>query len=231
MEDRAMRSQRKPQIDFPDAELVQRALAGEEAAFRTIMSRHNRLLYRIARSILPNDSEAEDALQEAYISAFTHLGSFRGESALATWLTRITMNEAMGRMRRERTAGLERLETQRSEAQIIQFPLMMNSVDPEQALAQQQILRLVEKAIGNLPAIFRIVFMMRVVEGMSIGETADLLALSPKTVKTRLHRARGLIRRELEEQLGPILMSAFPFAGARCERLTRAVLQRLRPSG
>jgi RNA polymerase sigma-70 factor (ECF subfamily) len=226
-----MRPERRPQIDVTsgDAELVRGALAGEEAAFRAIMGRHNRLLYRIARGIVPNDSEAEDVLQEAYIKAFTHLDSFRQESSLATWLTRITMNEALGRMRRERpVAGLEKLESQRSAAQIIQFPHMMTSADPEQAMAQRQILRLVEKAAGNLPAIFRIVFMARAVEGLSTTETAGLLGLSPKTVKTRLHRARRLIRQDLEEQIGPSLMNAFPFAGARCERLTSAVLKRLR---
>jgi RNA polymerase sigma-70 factor (ECF subfamily) len=225
-----MRPGRSPQINTSsgDDELVQGALAGEEAAFRAIMERYNRLLYRIARGILPNDSETEDALQEAYINAFTHLESFRRDSSLGTWLTRITINEALGRMRRERPAVvLEKLETQRSDAQIIPFP-PITSADPEQAMAQRQILRLVEKAAGNLPVAFRIVFMARAIEGLSTDEAAGLLDLSPKTVKTRLHRARRLIRRELEEQIGPILMNAFPFAGARCERLTGAVLKRLR---
>jgi len=209
-----------------DADLVRRALTRDDTAFRTIMERHNRRLYRIARSILRNDSEAEDVVQEAYFNAFTHLSSFRGDSTLATWLSRITMNEALGRLRRERPA-VETFETQRTGAQIIKFPQTVTSADPERTMAQREILQLVELATDNLPEIFRIVFMTRVIEGMSIEETANLLNLQPDTVKTRLHRARRLVRQELDKQIGPVLMDAFPFAGRRCERMTNAVLQRL----
>jgi RNA polymerase sigma-70 factor, ECF subfamily len=213
-----------------DAALVRRALIRDETAFRTIMQRHNRRLYRIARAILRNDTEAEDAVQEAYVKAFTHLDSFRADSSLATWLARITINEALGRLRRERSAmglGLESIEAPRPEARIIQFPQAVTSDDPERTMAQREILRLVEQATDNLPEIFRIVFMTRVIEGMSVEETADLLGLQPETVKTRLHRARQLVREELNKQIGPVLMDAFPFAGRRCERITNAVLQRL----
>ncbi|HEY8007466.1 MAG TPA: RNA polymerase sigma factor [Methylocella sp.] len=211
-----------------DAELVRRALDRDDAAFRTIMERYNRRLYRIARGILRNESEAEDAVQEAYVKAFTHLGSFRGDSSLATWLSRITMNEALGRLRRQRPAvGLEIFDAPRSQAEIIKFPHMGTSGDPERTMAQREILQLVERATDNLPEIFRIVFMTRVIEGMSVEETANLLHLPPDTVKTRLHRARKLVREELDKQIGPVLMDAFPFAGKRCERMTHAVLQRL----
>ena len=192
------------------------------------MERHNRRLYRIARGILRNDSEAEDVVQEAYVSAFTHLDGFRGDSSLATWLSRITMNEALGRLRRERPAvELEAFEAQRTDAQIIQFPQTVTSDDPERTMAQREILQLVERATDNLPEIFRIVFITRVIEGMSVEETADLLGLRPETVKTRLHRARRLVREQLDKQIGPVLMEAFPFAGRRCERMTNAVMQRL----
>jgi RNA polymerase sigma-70 factor, ECF subfamily len=215
-------------VPSDDAELVRRARARDSAAFRTIMERHNRRLYRIARSILRNDSEAEDAVQEAYVNALTHLGGFRGDSSLATWLSRITMNEALGRLRRKRSAmDLETFEAQRTEAQIIKFPQTVTSDDPERTMAQREILQLVERATDNLPDIFRIVFMTRVIEGMSVEETAGLLGLQPETVKTRLHRARRLVREELDKQIGPVLMDAFPFAGRRCERMTNAVLQRL----
>jgi RNA polymerase sigma-70 factor, ECF subfamily len=211
-----------------DAALVRQALIRDETAFRTIMQRHNRRLYRIARAILRNDTEAEDAVQEAYVKAFTHLASFRADSSLATWLARITINEALGRLRRERSAmGLESIGAPRPEARIIQFPQAVTSDDPERTMAQREILRLVEQATDNLPEIFRIVFMTRVIEGMSVEETADLLGLHPETVKTRLHRARRLVREELNKQIGPVLMDAFPFAGRRCERITNAVLQRL----
>jgi RNA polymerase sigma-70 factor (ECF subfamily) len=225
-----MRSAPVPHVAVPsdDAELVRRALTRDDTAFRTIMERHNRRLYRIARSILRNDSEAEDAVQEAYVNAFTHLGGFRGDSTLATWLARITMNEALGRLRRVRPGvDLETFEAQRTEAQIIQFPQTVTSDDPERTMAQREILQLVERATDKLLEIFRIVFMTRVIEGMSVEETAELLGLQPETVKTRLYRARRLVREELDKQIGPVLMNAFPFAGRRCERMTNAVLQRL----
>jgi RNA polymerase sigma-70 factor (ECF subfamily) len=211
-----------------DAELVRRALARDGTAFRTIMERYNRRLYRIARGILRNDSEAEDVVQEAYVDAFAHLQDFRGESSLATWLSRITINEALGRLRRDRPAvELAAVEAQRSEARIIQFPHTGASADPERTMAQRQILQLVERATDNLPEMFRIVFVTRVIEGMSVEETADLLGLRPETVKTRLHRARRLVRDQLDKQIGPVMMDAFPFAGRRCQRVTTAVMRRL----
>ena len=209
-----------------DAELAGRALARDAGAFRAIMQKHNRRLYRIARSILRNNTEAEDAVQDAYVSAFTHLASYRGESTLATWLSRIVMNEALGRLRRRRpTVDLAALE--RSEAEIIQFPLSTPSDDPERAMAQRQILQLVEQATDNLPEVFRLVFVTRVIEGMSVEETSQLLGIKPETVITRLHRARQLVRDQLDKQIGPVLMHAFPFAGRRCERMTGAVMIRL----
>jgi RNA polymerase sigma-70 factor (ECF subfamily) len=225
-----MRSAPAPHVAGPsdDAELVRRAPTRDDTAFGTIMERHNRRLYRIARGILRNDSEAEDVVQEAYVKAFTHLGGFRGDYSLATWLSRITMNEALGRLRRERPAvDRETFGAQRTETQIIKFPQTVTSDDPERTMAQREILQLVERATDNLPEIFRIVFMTRVIEGMSTEDTANLLGLQPDTVKTRLHRARRLVRDELDKQIGPVLMDAFPFAGRRCERMTNAVLQRL----
>jgi RNA polymerase sigma-70 factor, ECF subfamily len=137
------------------------------------------------------------------------------------------MNEALGRLRRERPAmDLETFEAQQTEAQIIKFPHTVTSGDPERTMAQREILQLVERATDNLPEIFRIVFMTRVIEGMSVEETAELLGLQQETVKTRLHRARRLVREELDKQIGPVLMDAFPFAGRRCE-MTNAVMQRL----
>jgi RNA polymerase sigma-70 factor, ECF subfamily len=219
-----------PKIADPldDAELVQRARARDGTAFRTIMERNNRRLYRIARSIVTNDIEAEDVVQEAYVKAYIRLGGFRGDASLATWLARITMNEALERLRRQRlTVALDTSEPELPPAQIIQFPQTATPDDPERTMAQRQILRFVEQALDNLPEIFRIVLMTRVVEGMSVEETADILDLKPETVKTRLHRARQLLRDQLEQQIGPIFTEAFPFAGRRCERMTEAVLQRL----
>ena len=225
-----MRPHGEPRVSVPsdDQALVTRVLAGDAAAFRTIIQRHNRRLYRIARSILRSDSEAEDAVQEAYIKAFTHLEGFRAEASLSTWLSRITMNEALERLRRERPmAERQSVNASAMEAQILTFPHTPASADPERAMAQREIVELVEHAADRLPEIFRIVFVMRLIEGMSVEETAALLDLEPKTVKTRLHRARKLLRKHLEKQIGPMFLNAFPFAGARCERITATVLQRL----
>jgi RNA polymerase sigma-70 factor (ECF subfamily) len=211
-----------------DAELVKRALARDEAAVRDIIKANNRRLYRLARGILRNDGEAEDVVQETYVRAFTRLGDFRGESSLSTWLSRIAMNEALGRLRRQRPGvEISSLPQGTLEAQIIQFPLMSATDDPEKSMAQREIQHVVEGAIDELPEPFRLVFMTRVVEGMNVEETAEILDLKPETVKTRLHRARAMLRENVEKKIGPVVMEAFPFAGRRCDRLTEAVLKRL----
>jgi RNA polymerase sigma-70 factor, ECF subfamily len=211
-----------------DSELVRRACARDEGAIRAIMQANNRKLYRIARGILRNDSEAEDVVQETYVRAFTHLESFRCDSRLATWLARIAMNEALGRLRRQRpTVDWTTLESGTPNAQIIQFPVSATSDDPEKTMAQREIQHVVEQAVDELPEAFRIVFITRVIEGMNVEETAEILDIKPETVKTRLHRARTMLRENVEKKIGPVVMEAFPFAGKRCERLTDAVLGRL----
>ena len=225
-----MRQAHIPQIapvGSGDTELVRRALARDETAVRAIMQANNRRLYRLARGILRNDSEAEDVVQEAYVRAFTHLESFRGDSSLSTWLSRIAMNEALGRLRRRRPAvELDSLPQGALEAEIIQFPFSA-AADPEKSMAQREIQAVVEHAIDELPEAFRLVFITRVIEGMNVEETAEILSLKPETVKSRLHRARSMLRNIVEKKIGPVVMEAFPFAGKRCERLTDAVLKRL----
>jgi len=211
-----------------EAELVKRALARDEAAVRDIIKANNRRLYRLARGILRNDGEAEDVVQETYVRAFTHLNDFRGESSLSTWLSRIAMNEALGRLRRERPGvEISSLPQGALEAQIIQFPLMSATDDTEKSMAQREIQHVVEGAIDELPEPFRIVFITRVLEGMNVEETAEILDLKEETVKTRLHRARAMLRENVEKKIGPVVMEAFPFAGRRCDRLTEAVVKRL----
>jgi RNA polymerase sigma-70 factor (ECF subfamily) len=225
-----MQSQISSDSPFEDEPaLIRRAIAHDDAAFRTIMQLNNRRLYRIARGILENDAEAEDVVQEAYFKAFSHLADFRGTSSLATWLSRIVMNEALARLRRHHpTLNVASPSTQRTDADIIQFPKAVSSDDPERTAAQRQILHLVEQATDNLPEVYRLVFMTRVIEGMSVEETAELLGLRPETVKTRLHRARRLVRDQLDKQIGPVLLDAFPFAGRRCNRMIEAVIDRLK---
>jgi RNA polymerase sigma-70 factor (ECF subfamily) len=218
----------RPGAGGTDTEFVRGAIAREEPALRAIMQANNRRLYRLARGILRSDSEAEDVVQETYVRAFTHLESFRGESSLSTWLARIAINEALGRVRGQR-AHIEwsTLPQDVLEAQIIQFPLSSAAGDPERSMAQREIQRVVEAAIDELPEAFRLVFIARVMEGMSVEETGELLGVRPETVKTRLHRARTMLRDNVEKKIGPVVMDAFPFAGPRCERLTEAVLKRL----
>ena len=216
--------------DRPDeSDLVRRAARGEEGAVRTIMQTHNRRLYRVARSIVCDGAEAEDVLQEAYLHAFRSLDRFRGEASLATWLTRIVLNEALQRVRRHTDVPVSRIELpDQSASHVIPFPISGTPVvDPERAMAQRQLCQLVERAIDELPQDFRTVLVARVVEGMGVDETAALLGIRPQTVKTRLHRARRLLRLTLADHIGPLFSDVFPFEGQRCARITEAVVKRL----
>ena len=213
---------------LPDEDLVHLARGRDEAAVRVITKRYNRRLFRIARSIVRNDAEAEDVVQETYVRAFTGLDMFRGDAAFGTWITRIAMNEALGRLRRRRpTVDWETYGANRHQAEIIHFPASAAGGDPEQSMAQSEIRAVLERAIDELPDAFRAVFVARVVEGMSVEETADLFGLQSQTVKTRLHRARLLLRKELDKKLGPALTRTFPFDGLRCDRMTEAVVGRI----
>jgi RNA polymerase sigma-70 factor (ECF subfamily) len=213
---------------YGDEELVAQARGRDEAAVRVITQRYNRRLFRVARSILRNDAEAEDVVQETYVRAFTGIDHFRGDSAFGTWITRIAMNEALGRLRKRRpTVDWESYGANRTPAEIIHFPVSAISKDPERTMAQGEIRVVLERAIDALPDSFRAVFVARIVEGMSVEETADLFGLKAETVKTRLHRARALLRDALDEQLGPALTDTFPFDGARCGRMTESIVQRI----
>lgn len=214
---------------FLEQDLVARALRGDEAAIRTVVRQNNRRLFRVARSILKDDWEAEDAVQEAYVRAFSRLSEFEGRSALSTWLTRIVVNEALGRLRKRRPAA-DLAEVEHGIAdngQLVPFPLAAPQLDPERAMAQSQLNNVLEKAIDALPDIYRVVLVARVIEEMSVDETAALFDLEPATVKTRLHRARALLRRELEENVGPMLADTYQFDGVRCERVAERVIARL----
>jgi len=215
-----------------DAELVLLAREPGGNAFRVIMQRHNQRLYRIARAITHNDGEAEDVVQESYVHAFTNLATFRGDSSLVTWLSRIVANEAFGRSRSRRaTVDLTTIETRPpSQGQAIASAHSSPQLDPERAMAQREIQLMLERAIDKLPEAFRIVLVARVIEQMSVVETAVLLGLRPETVKTRLHRARGFLKEALEKDVGSDLTGIFPFGGRHCEQLTNTVLERLFPA-
>lgn len=216
----------------PESELVSRAVEGDSVAFEAIMRRHNRLLFRTARSIVADDAEAEDAVQETYLRAWRALGSYRAESRLSTWLVRIATNEALGRLRRKR-------------AQIIPLDAAMTSVEPEirSALTEEpdrgpersamrsQMRALLEARIDRLPEAFRTVFMLRAIEEMSVEDVAQALDIPEATVRTRFFRARSLLREGLAQEVDTALGDAFSFDGARCDRIVAAVLAQGRASG
>jgi RNA polymerase sigma-70 factor (ECF subfamily) len=210
-------------------ELVEGARRKDPVAIRLLIKQQNQRLYRIARSIVRDDSDAEDVLQEAYVRAFAGLEGFRGEARIGTWLARIVINEALGwRRRRRPTTEISLASTDTGlNAQIIPFPGANRIADPETTMARSEIHTLLERAIDGLPEGFREVFVARLVDGMSVEETAELFGIPPQTVKTRLFRARALLRREMERRIGPVFRDAFPFAGRRCEGLTERVLSRL----
>jgi RNA polymerase sigma-70 factor, ECF subfamily len=226
----------KIRLDFTgmnEADLVHHARAGEREAFRAIMQRGNQRLFRIARGFVRDDSEAEDIVQETYVRAFTNLDAFRGEASIFTWLTRIAINEANGRMRKRRDkhrehVGLEAVEAAQSRgAHVIMFPQTDANMTPELDVACTQVRHVLESAIDELPDDFRIVFVMRDVEGCSIAETAAALGIREETIRTRLHRARRLLRAAISERLASSVTEAFMFLGARCERMSENVLAAL----
>jgi RNA polymerase sigma-70 factor (ECF subfamily) len=211
-----------------DTDLVGFARLGDHGAFRAIMTRCNQRLFRIARAVMRDEAEAEDVLQEAYTRAFAAIAGFRGEAGIATWLTRIVLNEAHGRLRRRRTlVELDEVETAQESAQLLNFPGVAKSSDPEADAARAQIRRILERAVDDLPEAFRLVFILREVEELSVEETAAHLSLKVETVKTRLHRARRRLREALDAQLADVMVGAYPFLGARCTRITEAVLVRM----
>jgi len=217
-------------LSSAEADLVARARRGDAAAVRLIIRQHNQRLYRIARSIVRDDGEAEDVLQEAYARAFTHLATFRAEARLGTWLARIVMNEALGRLRGRRpTVALDPvIATGALEAEIIPFPNANPELDPETAVAQRELRALLERAIDELPESFRTVLVARLIEGMSVEETAELLGIVPETVKTRLHRARRLLQEQLTGEMLAVSAYLFEFQGRRCDRIVSRVIGRVR---
>lgn len=210
-----------------DTVLLERFRGGDRAAAQAIVKRHNRMLWRIARGIVRDDGDAEEVVQDAYVRALSSLDAFRGESSVATWLSRIVVNEALRRRGRcWQPVELDRLD----EIRLPDPPAsatMAAPPGPEAAAAAQQVRRIVEQAIDRLPVPFRVVFMMRIVEQMNVEETAASLNIPVATVKTRLHRANLHMRGTLGAELAALLEGAFPFGGARCDRLTQAVFERL----
>lgn len=214
----------RPMGDAAEQPLIERAKRGDFAAFEQIMRAHNQRLYRAIRSMLRNDAEVEDVMQDAYFAAFTHLAQFEGRAKFSTWLLRIGINEAMARSRRSgRLVSLEDLPADRS--------AMTESVgptrSPEEQAAGHEMVTIVEAALDRLPDDYRQVFVLRVVESLDTAETADLLGMSEAAVKQRLHRARALLQDEIEIRTGTAIRAAFGFLGPRCDRVVANVIRRL----
>ena len=222
-----------PAVDdkTPDTELVRRVAAHDHEAFRVLMRRHNQMLYRTARSILKNEPEAEDAVQEAYLQAYRAMGDFRGDAKLSTWLVRIVVNEAITRLHKQtRRAEVIHLEGEDLQQDHQSSEDSMNESapeHPERAAQRSESRRLLEAKIDELPEAFRTVFVLRAVEEMTVEETAAALDIPEATVRTRFFRARGLLRESLSRDIDLAHGDAFAFAGARCDRIIANVMTRL----
>jgi RNA polymerase sigma-70 factor (ECF subfamily) len=212
-----------------DDALLRRIRAGDRDAFTDLMRRYNRRLYRVARSVLRDDAEAEDALQDAYLQAYRALPAFRGESALGTWLTRIVVNAAL--MRRRKTGRLadviELGADFGSDDAVLPRDRLDEPAQPELAALRAQTRRLIETGIDKLPAAFRTVFMLRAVEELTVEETATTLNIPEATVRTRYFRARAMLREALAREIDFAIEDAFRFDGVRCDRIVDAVRRRL----
>jgi len=212
-----------------ETELIRLCLARDVAAIRQVTMANNQRLFRAAWSILKDRGEAEDAVQTAYLRAFAGLADFAGRSSLSTWLTRIVVNEALGRVRaaRRRRARLDTTSVLIMDE--YRDKLMRGSAppSPDSTLAREQLRALLEKAIAELPDAFRSVFVLREIEALTVDETAEVLGLSPNTVKTRLHRARRKLQEALAPEVHTALVGTFPFAGADCAAMTDRVVRAL----
>ena len=210
---------------WTDEHVVKRVLAGESSLYEIIMRRYNQRLYRVARAIVRDDTEAEDVMQEAYVRAYQHLRQFAGRSPFSAWLTRIAVHEALARVRqRDKIDQLDRPET--DDGEFVVEP-KASVPDPEAATSREEMRRILEEMLLRLPQQYRIVLMLRDIEEMTTFETARALEISEENVKVRLHRGRTILRRELAHRVGASAKHAFPFMGERCDRVVRNVLQSL----
>jgi RNA polymerase sigma-70 factor (ECF subfamily) len=213
-------------LALPDAEIVRRVCAGESALFEILMRRHNQRVYRVARAVVKDETEVEDVMQQAYINAFTHLHQFEERSQFSTWLIRIALHEAFGRRRKmQRTESVtgtqSNLDENRGE---LMDTIASPQADPERQAYAQELNRVLEAAVDTLPETYRTVFMLRDIEGLSTSETGEGLGLGEEAVKTRLHRARAMIRRAVTARIGAVATGSFQFHAPRCDRVVAAVL-------
>lgn len=211
--------------NWSDEEVVERVLAGESALFELLMRRHNQRLYRVARAILRDDAEAEDVMQEAYVRAYRSLDTFEGRASFVTWLTRIAVNEALARVRkRVRFESLDATDEPNGE---IMSAITSTNRSPERQAYDREVSGVLEKALLALAEDYRLVFMLRNVEGLNTEETAQCLNLTQENVKVRLHRAHKMLRKQLSKALGASASRCFEFHASRCDRVVKNVFATL----
>jgi RNA polymerase sigma-70 factor, ECF subfamily len=213
------------QSELRDEEVVARVVAGETALFEILMRRYNQRLYRVARVILRNDGEAEDVMQDAYVRAYEHLEQFAGRAAFSTWLTRIAIHEALARKRRR--GRMEELDALPSNGDVMSI-LKSSEPSPEAGTANAEARALLEQAIDHLPEAYRTVVTLREIEEMSVAETAESLGVSDAVVKTRLHRAHAMLRKDLYARAKGRATDLYQFHAVRCDRVVKAVFERIK---
>lgn len=218
-----------PALSDDDASLARRIAGGERPAFEQLMRRYNRRLYRLARASLSDDAEAQDALQDAYLCAYRSIGQFRGEAALSTWLSRLVLNACAARRRRStrRDNIIPIVSSERDMDAVAEVP--DSGEQPDHLVARSQIRGVLERKVGELPEIFRIVFVLRSVEELSVEEIAAMLSVSEETVRSRHFRARGLLREALAREIDLAEGDIFEFGGACCDRMVARVQAALEP--
>jgi RNA polymerase sigma-70 factor, ECF subfamily len=218
-----------PASTLSDVEIVKRVRAGERALFEILMRRHNQQLYRAARAIIKDEAEVEDVMQQAYINAFTHLHQFEERAQFSTWLTRIGLNEAFARRRKMHVteSRMERGSNVTEDRADGIAALASSQPDPERQAYAEELHRVLENAVDTLPDTYRTVFMLRDVQGLSTSETGEGLGIGEEAVKTRLHRARAMIRRAVTARIGAVAAGTFQFHADRCDRVVAAVFARL----
>jgi RNA polymerase sigma-70 factor (ECF subfamily) len=215
-----------PAQALTDEQLVERVLAGETALYEIVMRRHNQRIYRAVRAILRDESEAEDVVQETYVRAYRSLRQFEGRAQLSTWLTRIAVNEALGRLRK--AARLQPLEENLDDESVPKVLAVSDpQMSPESLAANSELRALLEGAIDKLPVAYRQIFVLREVEGLSTEETAASLGIEAANVKTRLYRARAMLRHNLVRNARAISTDAFLFPATRCDRVVRRVFEQI----
>ena len=209
---------------LPDPEIVRRVRAGETALFEILMRRHNQRVYRAARAVVKDEAEVEDVMQQAYINAFTHLHQFEDRSQFSTWLTRIALHEAFGRRRKmRRSESMTDTQSNADDRGELMDTIASPQPDPERQAYARELHRVLEAAVDTLPDTYRTVFMLRDIEGLSTSETGEGLGLGEEAVKTRLHRARAMIRRAVTARIGAVAAGSFQFQAPRCDRVVAAV--------